>query len=99
MNHHVYFWLKEEHKTPGDRAVFERHLAELFEIRWVTGGRWAVPAGVEQRPVVDQSWDYALAMEFANIEGHDAYQIDEYHIEFVTKFKDWWEQVVIHDLA
>lgn len=99
MNHHVYFWLKEAHQTPGDRAIFERHIAELFEIRWVTGGRWSVPANVEIRPVVDQSWDYALAMEFANVEGHDAYQIDEYHIEFVARFKDWWEKVVIHDLA
>ncbi len=99
MNHHVYFWLKEEHKTPGDRAVFERHLTELFEIRWVTDGRWAVPADVELRPVVDQSWDYALAMEFANVEGHNAYQIDEAHLEFVSMFKDWWEKVVIHDLA
>jgi len=99
MNHHVYFWLKEEHQNPSDRAIFERRLTELQEIRWVTGGRWAVPAAVEIRPVVDQSWDYALAFEFANIAGHDAYQIDEVHLEFVATFKDWWAKVVVHDLA
>ena len=98
MNHHVYFWLKEEYRNPGSRAIFEHRLAELFQIRWVTGGRWAVPAKVEPRPVVDQSWDYALAMEFANIEGLDAYQIDEIHHEFVSTFNDWWEKVVVHDL-
>ena len=99
MNHHVYFWLNKEHHTPEDRATFEDAISKLFEIRWVTGGRWAVPADVEIRPVVDQSWDYALAMEFANVEGHNAYQIDEYHLEFVAAFKGWWEKVIIHDLA
>lgn len=99
MNHHVYFWLKEKHKNPSDRAIYERRLADLFAIRWVTGGRWSTPANIEIRPVVDQSWDYALAMEFANIEGHNAYQIDEAHLDFVTTFKDWWEKVVVHDLA
>lgn len=99
MNHHVYFWLKEEYQNPGSRAIFEHRLAELFQIRCVTGGRWAVPAEVAPRPVIDQSWDYALAMEFANIEGHDAYQVDEIHLEFVAAFKEWWEKVVVHDLA
>jgi len=99
MNHHVYFWLKEEHKNPDDREVFERGLAQLFDIHWVAGGRWSVPAAVEIRPVVDQSWDYALAMEFANVEEHDAYQIDEAHHDFVDTFKDWWDKVVVHDLA
>jgi hypothetical protein len=99
MNHHVYFWLKEEHKNPSDRAIFEKQVAALFEIRWVTGGRWSVPADVPLRPVVDQSWDYALAMEFANIEGHNAYQVDLDHEEFVQNYKHWWDKVIIHDLA
>ena len=98
MNHHVYFWLKDEHLNEIDRAIFERRLSELFHIRWVTGGRWAVPAKVGERPVVDQSWHYALTMEFANLEGHDAYQNDEVHLEFVETFRDWWEKVIVHDL-
>ena len=99
MDHHVYFWLKEEHQNSGSRAIFEHRLAELCQIRWVTDGRWAVPAEVEARSVVDQSWDYALTMEFANTEGLDAYQVDEIHLEFISTFKDWWEKVVVHDLA
>lgn len=99
MDHHVYFWLTEEHQNSGSRAIFEHRLGELCQIRWVTDGRWAVPAEVEARPVVDQSWDYALTMEFANTEGLDAYQVDEVHLEFISTFKDWWEKVVVHDLA
>ena len=72
MEHHVYFWLKEENQNPVDRAVFEQGLARLFEINLVAGGRWAVPAKVMLRPVIDQSWDYALTMQFATIEEHDA---------------------------
>lgn len=99
MNHHVYFWLKPEHQNPADRATFERGLASLFTIPAVAGGRWAIPAKVEIRPVVDQSWHYALAMDFADVSAHDAYQIDPIHTAFVATFKAWWENVVIHDLA
>lgn len=99
MEHHVYFWLKEEFKNPADRAVFEQGLASLFEIDLVKCGRWAVPAAVVVRPVIDQSWDYALTMQFAKIEDHDAYQVDPDHNVFINSFKDWWAQVQVRDLA
>ncbi|NJM38273.1 MAG: Dabb family protein [Akkermansiaceae bacterium] len=99
MDHHVYFWLKEEHHNAADRAAFEQGLAGLFKISLVAGGRWAVPAKIAFRPVVDQSWDYALTMLFNTIEDHDAYQIDPDHNVFIGKFKDWWAQVQVKDLA
>ncbi len=99
MDHHVYFWLKDEFKNAADRAVFEQGLASLFEIGLVKGGRWAFPAKVMVRPVIDQSWDYALAMQFANIEDHDAYQVDPDHEVFINTFKEWWAQVQVKDLA
>jgi len=99
MLHHVYFWLNESRNNAGDRATFERGLAMLFDIPQVAGGRWSVPAAVEIRPVVDQSWDYALAMEFATLADHDTYQAHDDHTRFVNTFKDWWEKVVVHDLA
>lgn len=99
MEHHVYFWLKEENQNPVDRAVFEQGLARLFEINLVAGGRWAVPAKVMLRPVIDQSWDYALTMQFATIEEHDAYQVDPDHNAFIGSFKEWWEKVLVMDLA
>jgi hypothetical protein len=99
MEHHVYFWLKEENQNPADRAVFEQGLASLFEIDLVAGGRWAVPAKVMLRPVIDQSWDYALTMQFATIEEHDAYQVDPDHNVFIGSFKEWWKKVLVMDLT
>ncbi|GAA5124837.1 Dabb family protein [Luteolibacter yonseiensis] len=99
MDHHVYFWLKDERKNAADRAVFEKGLADLLENDLVAGGRWAVPAAVMVRPVIDQSWDYALAMQFDTIEKHDAYQVDPNHQVFIDGFKDWWAQVQVKDLA
>jgi hypothetical protein len=99
MEHHVYFWLKDEHKNAADRAVFEQGLESLFKIPLVAGGRWSVPAKVMPRPVIDQSWDYALSMTFASIEDQDAYQVDADHHVFVDSFKEWWAKVLVMDLA
>ncbi|MBK1881624.1 Dabb family protein [Luteolibacter pohnpeiensis] len=99
MDHHVYFWLKEENKNPADRAAFEQGLAALFEIEGIVSGRWAVPADVELRPVVDQSWDYALTMQFESVEKHDIYQNHPDHQNFISTFKELWAQVQVKDLA
>ena len=99
MDHHVYFWLKEEHKNAEDRAKFEKGLDSLFKIGLVKGGRWAVPAPVMLRPVIDQSWDYALVMQFDSVEKHDAYQIDPDHEVFIESCKHLWDRVQVRDLA
>jgi hypothetical protein len=100
MDHHVYFWLKDEFKNEENRKAFEQGLSSLFEIKHlVAGGRWAVPAPVMIRPVIDQSWDYALTMQFDSVENHDAYQDDPDHNVFIANFKDWWAQVQVRDLA
>lgn len=99
MEHHVYFWLKDEHKNPADRAAFEQGLADLFQIDLVAGGRWAIPAKVELRPVVDQSWDYALSMQFTTLADHDAYQDVPAHHRFIDTFKPLWAKVLVMDLA
>jgi len=99
MEHHVYFWLKDECQSAADRAVFEQALASLFDIEQVGGGRWALPAAVMPRPVIDQSWDYALTMQFANVAAHDAYQVHPQHEAFLGTFMSWWAQVQVRDLA
>ena len=99
MEHHVYFWLNDECKSVADRAVFEQGLASLFEIDLVRGGRWAVPAPVMPRPVIDQSWDYAVTMQFASVADQDIYQGHPQHQAFVDTFKGWWAKVLVMDLA
>ena len=98
MEHHVYFWLKEEKNGAAERAEFEAALNELLEIKLIERGVWAIPAGTAVRPVSENTWHYALSMKFPSQVEHDAYQIDPDHDVFVAKFKDWWAKVMIMDL-
>ncbi|TAE77552.1 MAG: Dabb family protein [Verrucomicrobia bacterium] len=98
MEHHVYFWLKDEHKNADDRKAFEAGLSSLFKLKGLQGGFWAIPAKVMERPVVDQSWDYALTMTFESAAAQDAYQEDPDHHVFIDSFKPWWARVEVRDL-
>ena len=99
MEHHVYFWLNEANKNPEDRAAFEGGLGDLLKIPEALNGIWSVPAAVELRPVVDQSWDYALSIRFASLEDHNIYQDDADHLAFIQKFRHMWARVLVSDLA
>lgn len=99
MEHHVYFWLKEERKNEADQAQFEAGLTKLAESACLSEGRWAKPAATPVRPVTDHSWSYAISFRFATMDDHDKYQGDDpHHVEFVEAFKDWWDQVQVRDL-
>ena len=99
MEHHVYFWLKKEHQNEKDRATFEAGLDALFEIEAIQNAIWAIPAKTAVRPVTDNSWDYAINVQFASLDDHDVYQAHPLHDVFVADFKDWWEKVEVKDLA
>ena len=98
MEHHVYFWLKEEHKNAADRASFEQGLDALLKLPGIERGLWGRPAAVMPRPVIDLSWDYALSMTFTSIEAQDAYQVDPDHQVFIDTQKDKWAQVKVMDI-
>jgi hypothetical protein len=99
MEHHVYFWLKEERKNEPDRVVFEKGLADLFGIDEVAGGMWGSSAKTPERPVTDKSFDYALSMEFDSLEQHNIYQEHPGHDVFIDAFKDWWDKVLVMDVG
>lgn len=99
MEHHVYFWLKEERRNEEDLAKFEAGMEALAQSPTLAGGSWGKPAGTAERPVTDHSWDYGLSFRFATMEDHVAYQSDDpHHMAFVDEFKDWWEKVLVMDL-
>ncbi len=98
MEHHVYFWLKEQCKNQQDRESFERGLDSLLKLPGLVGGVWGRPAAVMERPVIDRSWDYALSMTFESVAAHDAYQVDPDHNIFVSEQSPKWEKVLVMDL-
>jgi hypothetical protein len=98
MEHHVYFWLKEEQKTAEHRAAFEAGLSSLLRIDAVERGLWGRPAAVMPRPVIDDTWDYSLSMTFASVETQDAYQIDPAHLVFIEEHKERWAKVLVMDV-
>lgn len=99
MEHHVYFWLKEEKQNPEDRAKFEEGIDALFRVDTIQSALRAVPAKTAVRPVTDNSWDYAINVKFATLADHDVYQDHPIHDVFVADFKDWWAKVEVKDLA
>ena len=99
MEHHVYFWLKEERQSDGDRAAFEAGLRKLQQSETVASGTWGRSAATEERPVTDHSWDYGISFRFSTMEDHFKYQGDDpHHGEFVESFKGWWAKVLVMDL-
>jgi hypothetical protein len=97
LTHCVFFWLKEG-TTVGDKSLFERELASLVGIPGVLDGSFGVPASTD-RPVVDRSYSYGLMVKFNDLAGHDAYQVDPIHKEFLRKCSHLWTQVQVYDFV
>ena len=97
MQHHVYFWIKEEFQTEEKLAAFEAGLQNLFSIPQITGGGWGKPAAVVERPVTVNSYTYCLYQSFDSLEDHNIYQDAEAHLTFINSFKEIWAQVQVMD--
>ncbi|MGB0144767.1 MAG: Dabb family protein [Akkermansiaceae bacterium] len=100
MEHHVYFWLKDEHQSSEERQIFEEGLNALCQSPNIESFHWGSPAKTAKRPVTDHSFDYAISLKFASMEDHDAYQeSDDIHDHFIASFKEWWSKVLVMDVA
>ncbi|BDS06641.1 hypothetical protein NT6N_16810 [Oceaniferula spumae] len=99
MEHHVYFWLKEEKKNEADRAAFEAGMGELLKIENIASGMWGKSAATPERPVTVKSFDYALSLKFDSLEEHNIYQDHPDHDVFVDSFKDLWDKVQVMDVG
>ena len=97
LTHCVFFWLKEG-TTVGDKSLFERELASLVGIPGVLDGSFGVPASTD-RPVVNRSYSYGLMVKFNDLAGHDAYQVDPIHKEFLKNCSHLWTQVQVYDFV
>ena len=96
LTHTVFFWLKPGLGI-GERAEFEEKLRGLLAIPGSKRAVVGLPAATEARPVLDHSYDFALELDFANVEAHDAYQEHPVHQAFIADCRALWQQVKVYD--
>ena len=94
--HSIYFWLKDE-VDADQRKEFVQAMRMLDGIDHISAAWLGTPAAITPRPTVDDSYDYALTLMFADLEHHDAYQADPTHKAFVANCRDLWSRVQIYD--
>jgi len=93
--HSVYFWLKKD--NPELLAEFMNEaLPQLAKVPSIQSVSWGPPAGTP-RAVVDNSYDVAWIVNFANAEEEKKYQVDPLHVEFVEKYESIFDKVQIYD--
>ena len=93
--HTVFFWLKEG-VSEADLAAYKEGLESLRGIDVVKRG-WIGPAAQTPREVVDNSYDMALILHFANAADQDTYQTHPTHLAFIEKSAHVWERVQVYD--
>ncbi|MCS7019575.1 MAG: Dabb family protein [Cytophagales bacterium] len=93
--HVVYVWLKPD-LTAQEIRAFESGMQALKKIKTVKSLHIGKPAGT-QREVVDNSYSYVIVIYFNNAQGHDAYQTDPIHQQFVEKHRAKWTRVQVYD--
>lgn len=94
--HHVYFWLNEpENQTHKNQLL--KALNELIKVKTIKISHIGVPAGTENRDVVDHSYDVSYMVMFDSQADQDAYQTDPIHLKFVEENQHLWEKVIVYD--
>ena len=96
--HSVFFWLKPE-LTAAQRAEFRRGLESLSGVQAAEHVYVGTPAPTPKRPVVEDTYSFALTIVCRDLAAHDAYQVDPLHRAFVDTFKSYWARVQIYDAA
>lgn len=95
FTHAVYFWLKKDNPELLDEFI-KQGLPKLAKVPSIQSVSWGPPAGTP-REVVDNSYDLAWIVNFANAEDQDKYQVDPLHVDFVEKYKSLFEKVQVYD--
>lgn len=96
LRHQVFFWLKRPGNAE-DRAKLVAGLKTLAAVPQVRGLHVGVPAGTEQRDVVDSSFDVSELMLFDTIADQKTYQEHPAHLAFVKTCAPLWRKVVVYD--
>ncbi len=95
FTHHVFFWLNND-LSQQDIEKFETGVKSLLPITSVSSGDVGKPASTD-RPVIERGYSYSLLLQFADMESHDAYQVDPIHETFIHTCAHLWSKVLIFD--
>jgi hypothetical protein len=95
--HSVYFWFKPS-ADPAIVGRFQAGLERLATIPDVKSVQIGRPEATPKRPVIDDSYAWALIATFDDIAGHDRYQDHPIHHEFVAEFGPVWQKVQVYDI-
>jgi hypothetical protein len=95
--HHVFFWLANPHSAE-DRDKLVEGIKGLAKIETVRDIHVGVPAGTEQRDVIDSSWSVSELMFFSDLAGQKIYQDHPIHQAFVKNYGHLWKKVVVYDV-
>jgi hypothetical protein len=95
--HSVYFWFKAD-ADPAVVARFEEGLRRLTAIPDIQSAHFGRPETTPKRPVIDDSYDWALIEIFQDLAAHDRYQVHEIHQQFLQEFSGFWEKVQVYDV-
>lgn len=94
--HHVFFWLKgSAPKADVDKLI--AGLQTLRNIPEVRELRIGVPAGTEERSIVDSSYSVSELIVFDTVEDQKRYQDHPIHQQFVKTHGHIWDKVVVYD--
>jgi hypothetical protein len=95
--HSVYFWFKPD----ADAAVvarFEEGLRRLTTIPDIQTVHFGRPETTPKRPVIDDSYAWALIETFEDLAAHDRYQAHDIHHQFLQEFSGAWQKVQVYDV-
>jgi hypothetical protein len=98
FSHVVIFWTDPARPNAVEEllAGCDQYLKGIPGVLHYHAGRM-VPS---HRPVVDQSYQVALNVIFADQQAQDAYQVHPQHVEFLEKvFKRVCRKVLVYDFA
>jgi hypothetical protein len=98
FSHIVIFWTDPAKPRAAEELLAGAigYLKDIPGVQHFHAGRMASSS----RPVVDQSYQVALNLVFADQAAQDAYQVHPRHVEFVEKvFKPLCTKVLIYDFA
>ena len=98
FSHIVIFWTEPAQPNAVDDLVagMEKYLKQIPGVEHIYFGKM-VPS---PRPVVDQSYQVALNIVFADKTAHDVYQAHPLHVEFVSQvMKKTCVKVLVYDFS